>query len=229
MKEISVNQLILPFFSDEHNLRYYLEKATRRHISLVITDNTSNVLSLTARDTLAELRLHNMFLSAGREVLDELAEFILNKRKRTPLVREFINRNTHRMKAVPPRKMRMRSNGRHHNLGDRYHALNQEYFGGRISASITWGSKSTRRFVAERILGSYDPQINLIRIHPVLDSKSVPRYFLDFIIYHEMLHADLGIEERNGRRRMHSAKFKKRERLFQYYQKALAWERKRWE
>jgi predicted metal-dependent hydrolase len=229
VEEIPVDQLHLPFFSEEHDLRYYLEKATRRQVSLVITDNTSSVLSIMTRDTFAELRLHNMFLSAGRDVLDELAEFIMDRKRQTPLVRKFINQNTHRIKAVSPRKMRIHAKGRHHHLGERYSALNQEYFDGRISASITWGARSAKRFVAERTLGSYDPQTSLIRIHPILDSKGVPQYFLDFIIYHEMLHADMGVEEQDGRRMMHSKEFKKREQLFQQYDRALKWEKKRWE
>jgi len=54
----------------------------------------------------------------------------------------------------------------------------------------------------------------------------VPRYFIEFVVYHEMLHADMGTEEHEGRRSIHSREFRKRERLFEDYERAMAWERK---
>jgi hypothetical protein len=68
----------------------------------------------------------------------------------------------------------------------------------------------------------------MIRINPILDSRSVPRYFLEFIVYHEMLHADIGIKKGVVRRIIHSSEFKKREKLFKHYEKAINWEKKRW-
>jgi hypothetical protein len=68
----------------------------------------------------------------------------------------------------------------------------------------------------------------VIKINPILDSDRVPRYFLEFVIYHEMLHADIGIEDGSGRRELHSREFRKREKLFRHYEKASAWEKKRW-
>jgi predicted metal-dependent hydrolase len=57
-----------------------------------------------------------------------------------------------------------------------------------------------------------------------MDSKRVPGYFIEYVVYHEMLHAAIGIQEREGRRSIHSAEFKKREKLFKYYERAMAWE-----
>jgi hypothetical protein len=49
-----------------------------------------------------------------------------------------------------------------------------------------------------------------------------------YIVYHEMLHADLGIEHNGGRHSYHSREFKRREKLFKHYERSLAWEKKRW-
>ncbi len=78
---------------------------------------------------------------------------------------------------------------------------------------------------AKRTLGSYCLRTNTIRINPVLDRKTVPDYFIGFIVYHEMLHADMGVCRINGRRSVHSSEFRKRERMFKEYEKALAWEK----
>ena len=37
-------------------------------------------------------------------------------------------------------------------------------------------------------MGSYSVEDRLIRIHPTLDRPDVPRYYVAWIVYHEMLH-----------------------------------------
>ena len=51
---------------------------------------------------------------------------------------------------------------------------------------------------------------------------------MEFLVYHEMLHADIGIKNKNNRRIVHSGEFKKREKEFKQYEKAVGWERKRY-
>jgi predicted metal-dependent hydrolase len=223
-----MQQMILPFRLDERFLCSYLEGASRRTISLVITDNSTSVLSIKEKGETVVVRLHRMFLSAEYRVLDEMADFIKNRKKSTPLVRKFINQNTHYLKKRPPRKIQLRSAGKRYNLLDLFHSINREYFGRSASASITWGQRKARRSAGERTLGSYNHHDRVIKINPILDSDRVPRYFLEFVIYHEMLHADIGIEDGSGRRELHSREFRKREKLFRHYEKASAWEKKRW-
>jgi hypothetical protein len=66
----------------------------------------------------------------------------------------------------------------------------------------------------------------LIRIHPALDQSWVPRYFVEYIVYHEMLHHVIPMPERNGRRQLHTPEFRARERAFAHFERALAWERR---
>ena len=80
----------------------------------------------------------------------------------------------------------------------------------------------------KRRLGSFHRDRNLIRINPVLDSKNVPRYFIEYVVYHEMLHAAERVESCVGRQRVHTKEFKRREKVFKYYEQALAWERSTW-
>jgi hypothetical protein len=213
-------QQTLPFRADEEFLRDYLERATGKAVSLRITDNSCSVLSVNAEGEELSVRLHWMFLEAGGDVLKEMAAFIRRRRGSTPLLNEFVRRNTGRMKESPPRRTRLRTAGRHHDLMDIFHCLNREYFGGRISALITWGARSPRRAVRKRTLGSYSGSTDTVRISPVLDKKSVPRHYVEFIVYHEMLHADMGI----GEGAVHSREFKRRERLFKHYERAIAFE-----
>jgi hypothetical protein len=73
-------------------------------------------------------------------------------------------------------------------------------------------------------LGSYHERDNLVRIHPVLDRPEVPEFVVESIVYHEMLHAALPpTRSRNGRRRVHTAEFRRRERLYARFEEAEAW------
>ncbi|MDH4232116.1 MAG: SprT-like domain-containing protein, partial [Nitrospirota bacterium] len=126
-----------------------------------------------------------------------------------------------------PAKIPARYAGQHYCLKTIYEALNSEYFDGGVSASITWGRSSSRYRAKLRTLGSYNVETNTIRINPLLDKKTVPSYFLEFIVYHEMLHAFLGVKNINGRRSIHSKDFRLQEKKFRHYEKAMEWEKKR--
>jgi predicted metal-dependent hydrolase len=220
-------QLEFMFQSKENVLRQHLENASGKAVSLVITDNSTSILSFKGDRKSVALRLHRMFLSADYAVLDELAEFMKNKKEKTPLIRKFISNNTHTIKRKPPNKITIQTQGKYYDLQKMYDLINEEYFAGKVTAEITWGATKPRRAAARRTLGSYSSLSNTIRINPILDSKRVPKYFLELVVYHEMLHEDIGIDNGAKRRSLHSKEFKRREKLFKHYDRAIEWERKR--
>ena len=68
-------------------------------------------------------------------------------------------------------------------------------------------------------------QDRIIRIHPRLDAPFVPTWFLEYVIYHEMLHARVPDEfTAEGRRLVHTEEFNRREREFLHYRRARRWE-----
>lgn len=221
-------QTLLPFHLDEYGLKTFLENASSKKLSVVITNNSTSMLSINEKKGVIIIRLHRMFLCAKSDVLNEIADYIKHNRKRTPLIREFINRHVHSLKKRPPQKITIQTEGKYHDLREMYHSINMEYFKGKISASITWGTKSPKQTATKRTLGSYSYHTNTIRINPALDSKNVPRFYMKFLLYHEMLHADIGLKSDNGRRVIHSGKFKEREKLFRHYERAIEWEKKKW-
>ncbi|BCB96881.1 hypothetical protein JZK55_18030 [Dissulfurispira thermophila] len=214
---------LLPY--DEIFLNNYLQKITGKDISLKITDNSTTMLSLKMKKGNVHLRIHRIFLHASNDVILEIANFVKNTNAKTPLIRDFIKQNINYLNKKLPKKLSIKTQGEYYNLGDIYEKVNNEYFNGRITASITWGAKSPRYAVRKRTLGSYSSHTNTIRINPILDKKSVPRYFIEFIVYHEMLHADMGVKTKNGRRSVHSREFRRREKLFVNYEKAITWEK----
>jgi predicted metal-dependent hydrolase len=106
-------------------------------------------------------------------------------------------------------------------LGRVFARLNERYFDGKVGASIEWGRTRPACPAGRKTmsLGSYTNEGRRIRINPVLDNDWVPRRFVDYVVYHEMLHAHLGL-----RKAYHSGKFRQREREFRYYRFAVDWQ-----
>ncbi len=167
-----------------------------------------------------------MFLEAGSDVISEISDFIRRRRGKTPLIRGFIKERRHCLKQSTCKRLNARTLGRHCDLRSIYDSVNEAYFEGSITATITWGTKNPRRAVRRRTLGSYSSHSNTIRINPILDNERVPYYFIEFVVYHEMLHAHIGVQKKNGRRSVHSREFKEREKMFKEYEKAMVWEKK---
>jgi hypothetical protein len=117
--------------------------------------------------------------------------------------------------------------GRHHDLHAIFDKLNARYFRNALRRyTITWGRKRRQRPKAYFIFGTIQEQDRIIRIHPLLDASWVPRWFLEFVIYHEMLHSVVpDIYDRKRRRRIvHTEEFAKREQRFPHYTRAQRWE-----
>jgi predicted metal-dependent hydrolase len=201
---------------------------TGEAVSLTLTDNSTSMLSIRKKDGSVTVRMHRMFLTAGEEVIREIAGFIKKRKGQTPCIRQFIrdNRTSLKTKERKVRPPRLCEQGRIYHLREIFDALNNEYFEGGVSAAIGWGKRNSRRAVRKRTLGTYCGTINTIRINPALDRRNIPHYFIRFVVYHEMLHSAVKEERKNGRRAMHTPEFRRREKLYKDYEKATVWERR---
>ena len=224
-----MKQLALPFLleHDETYLKNYFQKEVNKPVLLTLTDNSTSMISVREKQGGISVRLHRIFLKADNEVLDEVVRFIKKKRGKTPVIKEFIRQNQSFLKEGKPRTITINPNGKLYNLTDIFNSLNSEYFNNILSVLITWGKRSPRYAVKKRTLGNYQKKTNTIRINPILDSRKVPRYVIEFIVYHEMLHAVIDTVLKNGRRRIHSKEFKNHERKYRNYHKAIEWENKK--
>jgi hypothetical protein len=227
-RDLTANlELHLPVGHTESSLRRHLEERLNRPVSLVLTDNSFSMLSARPRNGVLCVRLHRLFADASSQVIDEIVSFLKNQRGAMPCFRRFIRDHGECFRSKPPNKVLARTRGRVYELRDFYHELNAEYFDNMVNVEITWGSSNSRDLVRKRTLGSYSERSHMIRINPVLDKKTVPRSVVAFVVYHEMLHAVVGVARQGGRRSVHSREFRAREKLFKDYEKAMAWERMR--
>jgi predicted metal-dependent hydrolase len=67
---------------------------------------------------------------------------------------------------------------------------------------------------ARNLLGHYDLAHNAIVVSRIFDHPQVPRYAVEYIVYHEMLHLRHPVRLSGSRRCVHSADFRAEERLF---------------
>ena len=124
------------------------------------------------------------------------------------------------------KRLRMEPVGQHHDLGRIFERLNERYFQQsdqrghhlRPGARVKGPRKSIK-------MGSYSADSKVIRIHPALDQPEVPRYFVEWIVFHEMLHHVYRARRGDdGRRCVHPPEFMEHERRFHDFTRAQAWE-----
>ena len=210
-----------------------LEAALRGELALpvrvTLTDNRRTMISLERRPRVVHVRLHHMFATADAGTLRALALYLASAdRDAAQHIGRFIEQHRTSIRGRSVRPLPLSSVGLHHNLHEIYQAVNAEYFDNRVEAKISWSREMPlRRRRARSIkLGSYTSRDKLIRVHPALDAEFVPRFFVEYIVYHEMLHHVLPpLRNDKKRRSLHGPEFQARERDFAHYEAALQWER----
>ncbi|MDQ3322905.1 MAG: M48 family peptidase, partial [Acidobacteriota bacterium] len=72
-------------------------------------------------------------------------------------------------------------------------------------------------------LGHHDAAHETIVVSRSLDGGKVPKYVVEFVVYHEMLHIFHPTVHRSGRRYNHTPAFRRDERQFAYFEEAENW------
>ena len=70
-------------------------------------------------------------------------------------------------------------------------------------------------------LGCYVRESHIVRMHPVLDQRAVPEWFVRFVLFYELLHATMPTDVRP-----HGPEFRARERAYPEYAAAVAWQKR---
>ena len=122
-------------------------------------------------------------------------------------------------KRKPGRKVVTTAKGEFYNLEKIFDTLNVAYFGGSLAKpTLTWSVRKTYR-----ILGHHDATHRTIVVSKSLDSAFVPKFVVEYIVFHEMLHVYHPAKVINGRRYHHTPAFRRSEQKFTYYAEAEKW------
>ena len=182
--------------------------------------NVNNTIRL--RNGRLLLRLSDLLEGAPNGVLRAIAHILLAKMYRQPIdrghaarYRKYVGsheivRKAYLVRQIRGRKLLRPAQGRFYDLDATFEDLNARFFHGLMARPrMSWSQTKTRR-----ILGHYDPAHNAIIISRIFDHPGVPRYVLEYIVYHEMLHLKHPVKLRGSRRCVHSAEFQAEEKLF---------------
>ena len=106
--------------------------------------------------------------------------------------------------------------GSTHNLDEVFDRVNHAYFDGSLDKpKLCWS-----RSYSKRKFGHYEPSRDRVVISLNLDTKKVPSYVVEFVMYHELLHTVHGHRTQNGRQMVHTPEFRIDERKFKQYSQA---------
>lgn len=190
--------------------------------------NVNNTIRL--REGQLLVRLSDLLEGAPDGIVRAIAHILLAKMYRKPIdrgqaarYREYVASHEVVNQANLVRQMRGRKRlhspkGCVYDLDVIFEELDRRFFHGLLGRPrMSWSLTKTRR-----ILGHYDPAHNAIVISRVFDQISVPRYAVDYIVYHEMLHLKHPVRLRGSRRCVHSAEFNAEEKLFPESEQAEA-------
>lgn len=177
------------------------------------------------------VRISDIFKNAPMEVHRALAFILVARllRKRTPETHERVYRAyayspqvlraldlTRRQRG---RKVVSSARGRVYDLDKLFQRLNRRHFDDELEKPVlTWSQRRTRR-----ILGHHDAAHDTIVISKTLDDADVPEWFVEYVLYHEMLHIKHPARLIKGRRYYHTNAFRAEEQRFPYYEQAQRW------
>lgn len=213
----------------EHTYRELRPRAAMPEFDVRFYHFSSINNTIRLREGRVRVRLSDLLEGAPELVLRAIAHILLAKLYRKAIdpshavryrrhvsSRDLVNKS-HLIRQIRGRKKITTARGKIYDLNEVFEALNSRYFHGLLARPIlTWS-----RTASKQSLGHYDTAHNTIVISRVFDQAKVPRYAVEYIVYHEMLHLKHPVRLRGSRRCVHSPQFQAEEKLFSELPQAL--------
>lgn len=192
---------------------------------------TSLNTTIRLREGRIKVHLSDILEGAPENVLRAIAHILIAKLYRKPIdtahagryrrytTSEAMVRQSERIRQTRGRKRISTAKGEYYDLDEVFEAINLRFFYGLLGRpQLTWSEHR-----AKRLLGHYDAAHNTIMVSRVFDRRNTPRYAIEYLMYHEMLHLKHPVTARNGRRCVHSRAFQADEKLFPELEQAKAY------
>lgn len=184
--------------------------------------------SIRLQEDTAHARLSDLLRGAPLPVVESAAALLLARlyRRQPPqglaeTYRKFafdrrVRRRIERIRRERSRRAKIRTCGTCYHLPRLFESLNRGYFRGRLRRPhLGWSARPWRTQ-----LGFFDPALNEIVLNSRLDSPQVPRFAVEYVLFHEMLHLKHPIRAARCGFAMHSVAFRKEERRFAQFEHA---------
>jgi hypothetical protein len=174
------------------------------------------------REGVIYARVSDVLEGAPETVHRAIAHILLAKLYRKPVAAaastrfrqyvgsENVSRHAQQIRQSRGRKRWVGPVGNVYDLEEIFESLNARFFDGLMGRPLlTWSAHAARR-----TLGHYDAAHNTIVVSRIFDRPQVPRYAVEYLVYHEMLHLKHPVRMRGSRRCVHPRAFQQEERLF---------------
>jgi hypothetical protein len=221
------NQYLTDIFRNTHS-KYFKSKIRRITAEFYPYRSLRHNIEWTAFHV--RIKVSRYFINAPLAVLEILALILFAKLYRIKIDPELKKQYTTYVdglrKQIPSAKrntlIHYRPQGAFYNLAHLFNRINSQYFKGELKVRhLGWSKqKSYHR------LGFYDHKRELLIISKIFDHSRVPEDVVLYLLYHEMLHVLLPVNEKNQRRKIHTARFRQLEHEFPNYQKSNRWIKK---
>ncbi len=188
--------------------------------------NINNTIRL--RENKLKLRISDLLEGAPDSVLHAIFHILLAKIYRKPIENEHairyrryvsshdLSKKAHLVRQMRGRKRIASPRGHTYDLEAIFEDLNTRFFHGLMARpQMTWSSVHARNS-----LGHYDPAHNAIVVSKIFDHPRVPKYAIEYLVYHEMLHLKHPVKLRGSRRCVHPKEFMEEEKLFPHLEQA---------
>jgi hypothetical protein len=218
----------IPVFQAEY--RVVRPRAPMPPIHIRFRRFTSLNTTIRLREGQIHVSLSDLLEGAPEPVIRAIAHILLAKLYRKPIdaahnarYKRFasstaVAKQTELIRSARGTKRYFGPQGHYYNLDEVFDTLNMRFFGGLMGRpELTWSEHH-----AKRSLGHYDAAHNTIVVSRVFDRPSSPRYAIEYLLYHEMLHLKHPVRMKGLRRCVHSREFKAEERQFPELKEALA-------
>jgi hypothetical protein len=186
------------------------------------------VHTIRVREETAYVRVSDALRGAPRAVLESAAAILLARiyRRRAPTeilgaYREFVlssrtRRRVAELRFARGRRVQGGPGGSIYDLAPMFTRLNRKYFRGRLHRPrLGWSSRTWRAQ-----FGCFDPALDQIVMNRWLDRPSVPRYAVEYVLFHEMLHVKHPLRAARCGIEAHSLKFRIEEKRYANYDRA---------
>lgn len=224
----------LPESTEEIFRRVYCHVACRAEapdVRLSVRPFVATMGKLRLTQSGLEIQLSELMAAAPATVREALAWILLSRlfRKAPPqhwvkhyrqyLHRKEVRRTHLALRATRSRKKHIGPKGQVYDLDELFEHLRGRYFGPLMGKpELGWSGRLSRT-----LLGHYDHAHHAIILSSWLDRPEVPRFVVEYVLFHEMLHLKHPVEHSGGRRVIHSRAFRAEERRFERLAEARAW------
>lgn len=188
--------------------------------------NINNTIRL--RENKLKLRISDLLEGAPESVLHAIFHILIAKIYRKQIENEHavryrryvsshdLSQKAHLVRQMRGRKRIASAQGHTYDLELIFDDLNSRFFFGLLARpQMTWSGIHARNS-----LGHYDPAHNAIVVSKIFDHPRVPKYAIEYLVYHEMLHLKHPVKLRGSRRCIHPKEFMEEEKLFPHLEQA---------